>query len=103
MAANTKLNSITSTVSSEREIQIAPKSDAKIKEKVSRKLNKRSKHESSYNPIATILISMAGIFIIVPSVLFGVLTFFGAGFKYGLDATVKMYNELMEDSKKWAK
>jgi len=87
----------------EKAIQIAPKSDAKIKEKVSRKLNKKSKYEPSYNPIATILISLAGIFIIVPSVLFGVFTFFGAGFKCGLDATVKMYNELMEDAKKWAK
>lgn len=100
MAVNTKLNS---TESSEREIKIAPKSDAKIKEKVSRKLNKKYKCESSYNPIATILISLAGIFIIIPSVLFGVFTFFGAGFKCGLDATVKMYNELTEDAKGWAK
>jgi len=100
MAPNVKLNT---TESIEREIKIAPRSDAKIKATVSRKLNKKSKSESTYNPIATILISLAGIFIIIPSVLFGVFTFFGAGFKYGLDATVKMYNELMEDSKKWAK
>lgn len=86
----------------EKAIQIAPKSDAKIKEKVSRKLNKKSK-SSSYNPIATILISFAGIFVIIPSVIFGVLTFFGAGFKCGLESANKMYNELMEDAKKWAK
>jgi len=100
MAVNTKLNL---TESSERQIQIAPKSDVKIKEKISRKLNKKSKITSSYSPIATVLVSIAGIIMIVPAVLNGCFTFFSAGFKYGLDATVEMYNELMADAKKWAR
>lgn len=88
----------------EKAIQIAPKSDAKIKEKISRKLNRKPNPESyTYNPIATILVSIMGIFAIIPAVILGVFVFFGAGFRSGSESTVRMYGELMEDAKKWAK
>lgn len=87
----------------EKAIKIAPKSDPEIKAKISRKLNKKSKATSTSNTIGTLLISIMGVFAVVPAVLFGVFTFFGSGFKCGIEATGKMYNELMEDAKGWAK
>ena len=57
----------------------------------------------SSNPIVDILISMAGIFMIIPAILCGLFTFFGAGFKMGMESAIRMYNELMDDTKKWAK
>ena len=70
-----------------------------------RKLNKRTipSTATSTNPASDILISIAGIFIIFPVVIYGVLTFFGAGFKHSMEGAIRMYNELMDDAKTWAR
>jgi hypothetical protein len=57
----------------------------------------------SFSPLTDMLVSLAGIFMIFPAIMYGAFTFFGAGFKSGLDATIRMYNELMDDAKKWAR
>lgn len=76
---------------------------------VATKITKRSsikqsaKSTNTSNPVANILIALAGIFAILPAVIYGIFTFFGAGFKYGLDAAVKMYSDLMADTKTWTR
>jgi len=85
----------------EKAIQIAPKTDKKLKAKISRKLNKKSK--KSDNPVADILISIVGVFLIIPCMIYGVFVFIGAGFKASLEAALKMYSEGIDNTKKWAR
>jgi hypothetical protein len=80
------------------------KSDKKEIEKTkTRVIKPLPKTTNPSNPVTNILIALAGIFAILPAMIYGVFTFFGAGFKYGLDAAVKMYGDLMADAKTWAK
>jgi p-aminobenzoyl-glutamate transporter AbgT len=68
------------------------------------KLSKQSrKHSHRVHPIAQTLIAFAGIVFIVPAIIYGIMTFFGVGFKAGMNATISMYNEEMKDAQTWAK
>ena len=85
----------------EKAIQIAPKVDKEIKSKVSRKLNK--KHKVVGNPISDTLAAIAGVFMIIPCLLYGMFVFVGTGFKAGLEAALKMYEEGIKGAKGWAR
>lgn len=85
----------------EKAIAIAPKTDKEIKTKISRKLNKKSKVTG--NPIADTLAAIAGVFMIVPCLIYGILVFIGAGFRCGTEAALKMYEEGIKGAKGWAR
>jgi len=85
----------------EKAIQIAPKQNREIKKTVSKKLNRT--HMKMNNPIAQTLIALAGIFYILPTIAYGTLIFFSAGFKAGMESAIAMYNEGMKDARKWAR
>ena len=88
-------------MATEKAIQIAPKTDRKLKAKISRKLNK--KHSKSDNPVADVLISIMGVFLILPCIIYGTFVFVGAGFKASLEAALRMYQEGMSGAGKWAR
>jgi hypothetical protein len=88
-------------------IAIDMKIDTKAVDKAISKIRKVNKRPpppiQQSNPIFDILLSIAGIFIIFPAIAYGTFTFFGAGFKAGLDAMVRMYGELVDDAKTWVR
>jgi len=85
----------------EKSIKIAPKSDAAIKSKVSRKLNHKSRVIG--NPIADILSSIAAMALIIPCLIYGTFIFIGTGFRCGMEAAIKMYDDGMKGAKGWAR
>jgi len=67
----------------------------------SRKQAKKS--DPKDNHIADAIISIAGVAMIIPCLFYGVFVFIGAGFKSALEASLKMYNDVMRDAEKWSK
>lgn len=80
----------------EKAIAIVPKEKRKIKEKVSKKLNRRPEEQKDFYPIKAVLWGFAGVIMILPSLLVGALTFFAAGFEQGCDAALKTYRRGMK-------
>jgi len=81
---------------------VSNKDPQKEAKKLRRKLIDKYSVKSD-NHIADAIISIAGVAIIIPCIFYGMAVFVGSGFKSALEASLKMYNDIMRDAEKWSK
>jgi len=86
-------------------LQAEIKTDVKEVPRIPRLLkpHKSKKAVPKDNHIADAIISIAGVAMIIPCIFYGVIVFIGTGFKSALEASLKMYNDVMRDAEKWSK